>query len=159
MKKVVSLVLALVLVMSLTTMVAFADSTLNATTPSGTVTATYTKDGSYTVTIPADFTVSTTASKQNVSAASVVIASGKKLKVTMTANFLLADKDNNNNTLAYTAGKTDAGTGISSGDAVLEVAAGTATGNQDIYFKVTSDATISGTYTDVITFEVSVVSA
>ena len=161
MKKRLALILTLGMVISMSTTVFAATTTtdLNDTTKTGTTTLTYEQASGYTVTIPADFNVTKDEVSQTISAKDVVIPSGKSMKVKVSSpnyatGWYLIDKENTENKLAYTMKKgADA---VVSGDEILSVSAGTISGSQALLFQVTDNVTKAGTYTDTLTFIVSV---
>jgi len=168
MKKVISLVLALVMVMSMTTMVALADDP-QVTTSGGTTntTATYTKASGFTVTIPAATTIDATSKTATISVAAsgVIIDSGKKLSVTMhAASFssgkFYVDLSTNDDAVEYTIKNGE--TAVTTDNAeILAVAAGTASGSTTLNLALATgaDSKKSGAHTDTITFTCSVVNA
>lgn len=157
MKKIVSLVLVLALALSLSIPAFAADNTLNSTTQSGNTTATYTMAKSYTVTIPDAITVG--GSAITVKAENVVIDPKDTLEVKVSSanGWNLTYQGDR---LAYHLAKDS--TEVKTDNAlVLSVAAGTATGSQALTAALNSDVTVtkSGTYTDTLTFTVSISTA
>ena len=152
MRKIVSFVLAMVLVLSMCMTVSAATIDKNSE-QTATTTATYTKGEGYTVTIPADITVGGEAI--SISAADVMIDPGETLKVSVASANSWKVK-NGEEALAY---KLNDGTADIKADdtVVLSVAAGTATGSVDLTAELDNvTATKSGTYTDTLTFTVAV---
>ena len=173
MKKILSLVLAIVFMFALA-IPAFAETISDfAQTGGGTVTATYTVTGHYTITIPADFTLakqtetSATAS-QTVTVQNVLIPSGKTLTVTLSAASFAEGKfylvNSTNSKIPYTISNTEdikEATNITTNNAtIITVAAGSL--ETDGYNAVLAfDADISkaiymGAHTDTLTFTSSV---
>lgn len=144
------------------------NNTLNSTTPTGSTTVTYTQAQSYTVTIPSEITLqpynaSTNTTTLTVSASNVVIDYGKVLKVTVSSGnvWKVVDKVNTSSTdtWAYTLKKSEITLDNSTNNEVLSVAAGTATGSQELTAQLSQAITKSGTYEDILTFTVSVTDA
>ena len=159
MKKMIALVLAAVMTMSMTT-AAFADQTV--TNNTGTVDVTYTiadSDESYIVTIPADVNLSSAAISKtgDVKVTNAVLKSGNTLKISVaTANgFNLV---NGVSAIPYTV--SDGAAAIANDGTVLTVAAGTASSTKTLTFATTADnvkqATLTGAHKDTLTFTVSV---
>lgn len=128
----------------------------------GSVVITYGVEDSYVVTIPADITLSAdAASTMEISAADVVIGYGEQLTVSVSsANYAdskwyLVDTANANNKLEYSVKNGE--TAVASGGTILTVAAGTTdTTTVTLSTQLVDTATVSGTYTDTITFTVKV---
>lgn len=164
MKKTLSLGLALVLALSMA-VPAFA---ANITTDGGTgsTVVTYGTDQGFTVTIPADFTIDAATKKATaeVKAENVLIPYGQVLNVRVTGadytdKWELIDEAEATNKLTYTIGTTEGGNEIGNNSVVLDVESGEAYGSEveeTLYFTVTDTLTKAGTYTDTLTFTVSV---
>jgi hypothetical protein len=168
MKKTISLLLALVLVLYLSS-TALADeaTSINSSTQDGkgTTKVSYDVTQNYTVTIPADFTLSTSGTEQTVGVKDVRIANGYSLTIKMsTGNF---DSTNsayrvklNNSYIPYTiqvGGNTQDTNDITVGT----FASGTVDPDDvKLTFSTTQEnikkATESGTHTDTLTFTCSV---
>ena len=122
-----------------------------------TMTATYDVAESYQVSIPASITVGS--GNATVSTTQCILASGHTLKVDLTGsanNFALK-----NGTSEYSAYQLLKGSdALAVNDNVLSVAAGAANGSQALTASLTGsaavDSILAGTYTDTLTFTVSV---
>lgn len=149
MKKIVSLILALAMMMSLST-VAFADSLSEPGTKNTEVK--YTVQGGYTVVIPTQLVADATVNENNLTFEGK-LDSGKTLTITV-----------NKVTSAMTLGSAKIAYKLMNGDAdatttLLTVEAGTTAAGAKISAKVTDNyenATEAGTYTDTLTFTVTV---
>lgn len=154
-------ILLTVTMMATMTMTAFA-ATING--DEGSVEVTYGVDEKYIVNIPANTSLTENGVPMEVSAKDVVIPYGNKLTVSVSSTnysdskWYLVDTVNAENKLEYSIKNGD--NAVASGDAILTVAAGT-TEEQKVTLtaKLEDTATISGTYKDTITFNVSVVAA
>lgn len=160
MKKALSLLLALTMVLSLN-VIAFAAGTpiTEDGTSSKSVTISHEVEVAYTVTIPADFALETGAT---ISASGVFIESGKQLKVTVSSGGewkLKRTAVGGDAGIAYKLSVTGAEGALANGDAVLTVAAGTATGSASLTGTLTGTVTEAGMYTDTLTFTVAVENA
>ena len=158
MKKIVSLVLALCLCLSLGVTAMAAEITVDGT-QSATTTVTYGLEAGYTVVIPESVVIDTETHKgqATVSASDVLLAYGETLNVTVTGIDELVDAADAANTLSYKVGKTDGASDVQNDTVVLSVAAGTvAGGEQDLFFELTQDVTKAGAYSDTLTFTVTV---
>ncbi|MBQ8806070.1 MAG: hypothetical protein IJZ68_06255 [Bacteroidaceae bacterium] len=157
MKKILSLVLALCLCLSLGVTAFAATVTEESAAQSANTTVTYGVEAGYTVTIPETVALNTEGKGQaTVSAADVLLLAGKTLKVTVTGVDELVNTADNATTLSYKIGKTEGAADVVDGTVVLSVAAGNATGSQNLYFELTEDPTAAGTYSDTLTFTVTV---
>lgn len=147
MKKTLSLILALIMMMSMTT--AFA-ADLNKESKTGTTDVTYNAKEGYIVTIPQSITVD--GSAQALNASNVIIGDGKSLKVSVTsANTWVLKHATADDDLAYTltAGTwTSANTGDS---VVLTVESGALTGNVSLSAALNDGvaASYDGDYSDI----------
>lgn len=161
MKKIISLALAVMMIATMS-VTAFAATIENGT---GTVEVTYGVSESYTVTIPADITLTANQeSDMEISASDVVIPYGNELTVSISSTnytdskWYLVEAANTANKLEYSVKNGE--NAVASGDTILTVAAGTAE-NQTVNLttKLVGTATHSGTYKDTLTFSVSVASS
>lgn len=166
MKKILSCVLCLAMMLSMGT-VAFAETSLTTDGGSHDVTVTYGMDEGFTVTIPTNFTIDESKkATADVSASNVMIAYGKVLEVAIsgddyatTGSWELVDEAETENMLTYTIGTTEGGNEITNGSIVLDVESGEAYGStvtETMYFTVVDELAKAGTYTDTLTFTVSV---
>ncbi len=129
---------------------------------SGQTTVEYDVQAVYTVTIPAGVTLSDTATaSRTITASDVVLADGKKIKVTLdsathteSGSTFHAMNSKGDSTATYTIGKGSADSGISVGGVVAEF--GKDGGEQTLTFSKVSGATYAGTHTEMLTFGVSV---
>lgn len=158
MKKIISLALAVMMIATMST-TAFAATIENGT---GTVEVIYGVSEKYTVTIPADITLTANhESDIEISASDVVIPYGNELTVSISSTnytdskWYLVDSASASNKLEYSIknGEND----VTSGSTILTVAAGT-TEKQEVTLKakLVDKATYSGTYKDTLTFSVNV---
>lgn len=149
-------------------------TTVSGTT--GTTTATYTVTSSYQWTVPTNITFTDenngTAQTGTVAVTENVISDNNKLKITISGNgggdgtaAVNTDQfrvSNGNHYLNYTVAKSSDSISLNAGSSVLEVAAGTNTGSQELTFtldtspKGTDTAKVSGTYTGKIIYTASV---
>ena len=159
MKKIVSLILALVMMMSLST-VAFAANTdvTQESAQTGNMTVKYTVSDGYTVSIPDEIAIDGDAT---ITATNVKIDPTKKLQVTVVSanQWLLKNGADANVTLAYDLKIGD--DVLADSDVVLEAAAGTETKSVTLSAALDTgvEATQSGSYTDTLTFTVALVAA
>lgn len=154
MKKVLTIVLAVAMVLSMG-VCAFA---AEVSTDGGTqdTTATYTEGQTFVVTIPSDIAVAkkgAQATPVTVSAADVVIPADKTLKVTVTSKNSWTVKSPEGGSFAYGL-HVGEGEALANNGEVLSVVNGTATGNASLTAKLTEEVTKSGTFTDTLTFTV-----
>ena len=163
MKKAITIVLAAAM-LTACSVTAFAESiTQNSDPKTGDTTVSYTVDPAYTVVIPESVTLSDTADVTETikiygkdENSNVVIPQGKKVNVALTNstngfNVKNADGD----IIAYTVNDKSSADDLT---AVAECAAGTKK-NTDITFKKTGETKYAGTYTDTLTFGISVENA
>ena len=163
MKKYVSMVLSIA--MMLTLVLPVNAETIN-TTDSQDVLVTYGVSQGFLVTIPTDFDISTQSKSAiaEVSATNVMIGANSILEVSVsghdyTTKWELIDETESSNKLTYTIGSTAGGTDIVNNSVVLSVNPGEAynsTKTEIIHFTVVDDLTKSGTYKDVLTFNVEI---
>jgi len=162
MKKSVSLLLALVLAFAMVSTAFAVDNTVNTQSSSKDVNVTVTYDYSenYIVTIPANFGIGPTEGQVTVSASEVRLSLGKELnvKVASTNNWYLKIGSAENPKIAYVLSQSSNGTCIANNTAVLTVPAGIEGGakSETLYHKASTAAIYAGTYTDTLTFTVSV---
>jgi hypothetical protein len=161
-KKVITMALALTLALSMTG-TAFAAGDLTSTNKTKDVTVDYEVEESYTVTLPADVTVTTEGVSGTVSASDVRIADGNTLKVTVdsenydstNSSYVLS---NSGSYVKYTI--NDGSNNLGKGGEVLAVTSGTTKGSKELTFSTTEDnikaATKSGQHTDTLKFTVYV---
>lgn len=160
MKKIISLALAVMMIATMST-TAFAATIENGT---GTVEVTYGVSENYTVTIPANTTLTADGVNMDISASNVVIPYGNQLTVSISSSnyadskWYLVDDTNASNKLEYSIKNGE--NVVASDDTVLTIAAGT-TEEQKATLTATlvGTATYSGTYKDTLTFSVSVASS
>lgn len=133
-------------------------------TTSGETELSYTVAESYTWAAPADITFDQNANSNSKSGTfevtENVIAYGKKLsiKIADDEDFKLVDTASPSNTRDYKI--TKGGAELAAGDVVLEVAAGTNTGTQDVSFELQSvGVQKAGTYTGTANFVSSIIDA
>ena len=166
MKKILSGIISLALALSMSTSV-FASTITNSDSPYGWTEITYGMDQGFVVTIPADFTIYTQTNKATaeVTASNVMIPDGTILEVAVSGNdyvnsWELVDTAEAGNRLDYIIGSTDGDDDIVNNGVVLAVDAGDAynsTVTETMYFEVVDTLTKAGTYTDTLTFTVSIV--
>lgn len=133
-------------------------------TTSGETNITYTVAESYTWTAPADITfdqnANTNAKAGTFEVTENVISYGKKLsiKIADDEDFKLVDTVSPSNTRDYKVMKE--GSELAAGGVVLEVAAGTNTGTQEVSFELQSvGVQKAGTYTGTANFVSSIIDA
>ena len=162
MKKTLSMALALTLALSLAVPAFATDITVDGGV--GETVVTYGTSQGFTVTIPADFTIDSATQKASadVEAENVLIPYGKTLNVRISGDdyvdsWELIDTAEASNQLTYNIGTTEGGNDIVNNSVVLSVAAGNTSGvTETLYFEVIDTLTKAGTYTDTLTFTVSV---
>lgn len=157
MKKILSICLVLCMVLSLST-TAFAANITEDGTQSGSMTVMYGVEDSYIINIPDNVTIDSTLT---VSATNVMLSTSTALFVYIHGDSFangmwhLTDTEKANNKLGYMI--SDGIATIHPDDAVLYVATGEAynsTVSTTLYLSLAEDATIAGTYTDLLTFTV-----
>lgn len=163
MKKILSSVLCLAMLLSMGT-TAFAS---NISTDGGSqdVTVSYGMSQSFVVTIPSSINIADVSeiASLEVSASNVVIPHGTVLEIVITgddyvSDWELIDTAENTNKLRYAILAEDT-TVVRSGDVVLSVASGEApnsTVSEDLAVAIMENVTKAGSYTDTLTFTVSV---
>ena len=165
MKKLVTLLLTAALAITAAT-TAFADHQIgpdangNPNPSSKQIDVTYKVDPSYTVKIPANITLNTTTpSKAKVEATGVTIPKNQKLKVTLNSDKNFCVKTSEGAELKYNVTKGNNSTTETAVDntnnTVLEVKSGS--GSTELTFTLKENVVYSGTYTDTVTFTVSLV--
>ena len=161
MKRTLSLLAALLIVVSSAGTVMAADKTLNSSTTTGTADLAYDVSSTYTVTIPATISITgaTPTGTLTIGATNVCIAEGEKLrvKITKAENYVEGTpfrlKTGSNTYLPYEI--TKSGNNITYGGEVLYVEAGATDGSAGLTI-TPNTATVSGSYADELTFTVSV---
>ena len=162
-RRFISAVMALAMVSAIAPMSAFATD-INQDTPDpkeGTMNVTYSVDPTYTVTIPASVTLG---NDSTISVKDVNLATGKKILVKLTGaantvtgtNFTVKTADETPATATYQVQKS--GTALKLGDTAYEFDydGETKTGSGTLTFTEPTDAKFAGTYTDQLTFTISV---
>ena len=163
-KKIMGAVMALAMVSAIAPMSAFAEDTVinqASDLKTGTMNVTYTVNPTYTVTIPASVTLG---NDSTISVSNVNLATGKKILVKLTGaantvtgtNFTVKTADETPATATYQVQKS--GTALKLGDTAYEFAydGETKTGSGTLTFTEPTDAKFAGTYTDQLTFTISV---
>ena len=162
MKKMLSLALAAMMVVSMVPAAYATSITIDGTQTASTV-VTYGLDEGYTVTIPDSVALNTDGvGTATLSASNVVIASGKTLNVRISgADYVnaweLIDQADANNAITYSIKKDEVE--VKSGDVVLAAASGdnwNSTVSAALDFKSTEASSKSGSYKDTLTFTVSI---
>lgn len=164
-RRFISAVMALTMVSAIAPMSAFATD-INQDTPApkeGTMNVTYSVDPTYTVTIPASVTLG---EDKPISVSNVNLATGKKIVVKLTdaknkalvsgSEFTVATDDTTPATATYQVKKDT--TVLALNDTAYEFAydGTTKTGSGTLTFTEPTDAKFAGTYTDQLTFTISV---
>lgn len=157
MKKIIRLALAVMMIATMS-ITAFAATIENGT---GTVEVTYGVSENYTVTIPANTTLTADGVNMDISASDVVIPYGNQLTVSISSfnyadnKWYLVDDANASNKLEYSIKNGE--NAVASDDTILTVAAGTTeVQTTTLTAKLVGTATYSGTYKDTLTFSVNV---
>ena len=161
MKKLVTLLLTAALAITAAT-TAFADTTISpdandplAPSNKG-IPVTYTVNPSYTVTIPTSVTLdsNTKSSTAKVKAENVTVPYGQSVKVALATDFKVTSDEGAE--LTYTVKKDNVA--VANNAVVLEVASNATgkTGETALTFELNDNIVYSGTYTDTVTFTVSV---
>lgn len=152
MKKLFTLVLAFMMLCSVS-MTAFA-ADLNEGSNSGSMTVSYGVDEGYVVTIPADVTVSTAGVETNLSASKVLLPDGKTLTVSVaSANGFKLEYAGSKIPYTVSVGNKEQTTATFN---ALSITSGTTSGSVKLTFKTTQNdidkATKAGNHTDTLTF-------
>lgn len=162
MKKILSLALAAMMVVSMVPAAYATNITIDGNQTASTV-VTYGLDEGYTVTIPDSVALNTDGvGAATLSASNVIIASGKTLNVRISgADYVdaweLIDQADANNAVTYSIKK--AGAEVKSGDVVLAAASGdnwNSSVSATLDFEITEAIAKSGSYKDTLTFTVSI---
>lgn len=162
-RKLLAAVMALAMVSAIAPMSAFATD-IDQDTPApkeGTMNVTYSVEPTYTVTIPASVTLG---DDSTISVKDVNLATGKKILVKLTGaantvtgtSFTVKTADETPATATYQVQKS--GTALKLGDTAYEFAydGETKTGSGTLTFTEPTDSKFAGTYTDQLTFTISV---
>lgn len=163
MKK-IFLVAAMTLILgSLGTVFATDVSFTNGTTTGNTTKVKYSVQDGYTITIPSEFSLETSADvTKEISASNVFIANGKELHVKISGKncadnkWYIVDENASTNKFEYTI-KNDENADVVNNAVILKVPAGTTAGVKESFkFKLAGTVTKAGTYSDLLTFTASV---
>lgn len=162
MKKILTFILTLVMVLSMSVTAFAADNTF---TPGDTAnkdtTVTFSVDPTYTVTIPATITLAKDAATGNykqdaaITAADVRLLEGKTIKVTLTSDFQLDTAASAAYKLPYTVKVGDSDTAITTGATVATFDTSTTAQSSTLHFAA-DNPTYAGNYSDTVTFTISV---
>lgn len=168
MKKLLTIMLALVMVLSLSVTALAADITQDSDPKTGNTTVTFNVDPTYTVTIPAtvelekktaaDETV-TYEKDLTVSAENVRLLEGKQIQVTLTSDFTLTNDTQNGGAatnLPYTVTVGDSATPIVTDGVVATFGTSTTEQTSVLHFAA-ANPTYAGDYSDTVTFTIAVV--
>lgn len=168
MKKLLTIMLALVMVLSLSVTALAADITQDSDPKTGNTTVTFNVDPTYTVTIPAtvelekktaaDETV-TYEKDLTVSAENVRLLEGKQIQVTLTSDFTLTNDTQNGGAatnLSYTVTVGDSATPIVTDGVVATFGTSTTEQTSVLHFAA-ANPTYAGDYSDTVTFTIAVV--
>lgn len=165
MKKFVSFVLVLVLALSMSA-TAFAAEITTESAQTTETTVTYQMVDGYTVVIPEAVAIDSATGKGSaaLSAENVIIDFGKTLKVKISGDdyddaWQLIDGADAQNVVKYNIGTADGGDDIVNNSVVLSSASGdnwNSKVEETLYFSLAEPVEKSGTYTDILTFTVSV---
>ena len=168
MKKLLTIMLALVMVLSLSVTALAADITQDSDPKTGTTNVTFNVDPTYTVTIPAtvelekktaaDETV-TYEKDLTVSAENVRLLEGKQIQVTLTSDFTLTNDTQNGGAatnLSYTVTVGDSATPIVTDGVVATFGTSTTEQTSVLHFAA-ANPTYAGDYSDTVTFTIAVV--
>lgn len=170
MKKLLTIMLALVMVLSLSVTALAADITQDSDPKTGNTTVTFNVDPTYTVTIPAtvelekktaaDETI-TYEKDLTVSAENVRLLEGKQIQVTLTSDFTLTNDTQNGGAatnLSYTVTVGDSATPIVTDGVVATFGTSTTEQTSVLHFAA-ANPTYAGDYSDTVTFTISVVNS
>lgn len=168
MKKLLTIMLALVMVLSLSVTALAADITQDSDPKTGNTTVTFNVDPTYTVTIPAtvelekktaaDETI-TYEKDLTVSAENVRLLEGKQIQVTLTSDFTLTNDTQNGGAatnLSYTVTVGDSATPIVTDGVVATFGTSTTEQTSVLHFAA-ANPTYAGDYSDTVTFTIAVV--
>jgi hypothetical protein len=168
MKKVLSLVLALAMIIGCLAM-AYAQTGTTASTTDTTTLSYAGPSAGYTWTIPSTVTLTPGSAVQNgnVEITKFIGAAGKTLQVvlTSTTNNFRVRQGSTSYYLSYTVGKTNEGTGVSAGDVIVSTPSGANLASshptQTLWFKLQAvgdtTAAVTGSYTDGVLFTASII--
>lgn len=160
MKKVLSVFITSLIIVFCTTFVVFATEDNSAK-----LIVSYDMNESYTVVIPADFTIGSSGkASADITASNVVIDDGKFLEISITGDdyidsWLLIDTKNSSNFITYAIGSEEDGNDIENNSVVLSISAGEiydSTITKTLYFSIEDEITKSGTYVDTLTFTANI---
>lgn len=160
MKKVLSVFITSLIIVFCTTFVVFATEDNSAK-----LIVSYDMNESYTVVIPADFTIGSSGkASADITASNVVIDDGKFLEISITGDdyidsWLLIDTENSSNFITYAIGSEEDGNDIENNSVVLSISAGEiydSTITKTLYFSIEDEITKSGTYVDTLTFTANI---
>lgn len=160
MKKLLTIMLALVMVLSLSVN-AFAANIIQDSTPKTADTnVTFNVDPTYTVTIPATVTLAKAADgsyKQDatITAADVRLEEGKTIVVTLACDFQLDTAASATYKLPYTVTVDDNTTAIATDDTVATFTTNTTEQSSTLHFTA-ANPTYAGNYSDTVTFTIAV---
>lgn len=160
MKKLLTIMLALVMVLSLSVTAFAADNTFSPSDNSDkATTVTFNVDPTYTVTIPATITLAkdeeSGSYKQDatITATGVRLLEGKVINVTLAGDFTLTAGTTN---WSYTVKVGASDTAIANGDTVATFETKTAVQTSVLHFAA-DDPTYAGDYSDTVTFTIAVI--
>ena len=152
MKKLISILLTMALILSMSVTVFADEVNQDSDTQNGTTTITYSVEPTYTVTIPASVSLGETAT---ISVENVVVAKGQQVEVAVSDDTVFTVATDEGAELAYTVknGETE----VAAGDIVLKVDPDTAdNGSTTLTFIKPENVQYAGTYKGTVTFTVAV---
>lgn len=160
MKKLLTILLALVMVLSLSVTAFAADNSINqgSANQAGNTTVTFNVDPTYTVTIPATVTLAkdeeSGSYKQDatITATDVRLLEGKVINVTLAGDFTLTAGTTD---WPYTVKVGTSDTAIATGDIVATFTTNPAEQTSVLHFAA-ADPTYAGNYSDTVTFTIAV---